>query len=143
MPIYDDSLAHYGVKGMKWGVRRYQNKDGSYTNAGKHRRRSQNSSDYEETRSLRRKSSKRLSNEELKKLNKRLNLESEYRRLNPRGIFRGQQVARTVIGLAGTIGGLYAISQSPWVESGKEIVENREVILESGKAILKRALGRR
>ena len=32
-----DELAHYGVKGMKWGVRRYQNKDGSYTNAGKKR----------------------------------------------------------------------------------------------------------
>ena len=122
MPIYDDSLAHYGIKGMKWGVRRYQNKDGSYTNAGKRRRRSQNSSDYEETRSLRRKSSKQLSNEELKKLNKRLNLESEYRRLNPRGIFRGQQAAKTVISIAGTIGGLYAITHSPWVEMGKEVL---------------------
>lgn len=28
-------LAHYGVKGMKWGVRRYQNADGSLTDAGK------------------------------------------------------------------------------------------------------------
>lgn len=123
MPIPNDHLAHYGIKGMKWGVRRYHNKDGSYTNAGKRRRRSQNSDDYEETRSLRRKSAKQLSNEELKKLNKRLNLESEYRRLNPRGIFRGQQAARTLIGLAGTIGGVYAISGSPWVESGKEILK--------------------
>lgn len=30
-------LAHHGVKGMKWGVRRYQNKDGSLTPAGKKR----------------------------------------------------------------------------------------------------------
>jgi len=28
-------LMHHGVKGMKWGVRRYQNKDGSLTSAGK------------------------------------------------------------------------------------------------------------
>lgn len=27
-------LVHYGVKGMKWGVRRYQNKDGSLTPEG-------------------------------------------------------------------------------------------------------------
>lgn len=27
-------LVHHGVKGMKWGVRRYQNPDGSYTKAG-------------------------------------------------------------------------------------------------------------
>lgn len=30
-------LYHHGVKGMKWGVRRYQNKDGSLTTAGKKR----------------------------------------------------------------------------------------------------------
>lgn len=31
---YESSLQHYGIKGMKWGVRRYQNYDGSYTQRG-------------------------------------------------------------------------------------------------------------
>ena len=38
---YDPYLAHYGVKGMKWGVHRYQNKDGSLTAAGKKKYKSQ------------------------------------------------------------------------------------------------------
>ena len=32
---YSTELYHHGVKGMKWGVRRYQNPDGSLTAAGK------------------------------------------------------------------------------------------------------------
>ena len=33
----EDSLIHYGIKGMKWGVRRFQKKDGTLTSAGKKR----------------------------------------------------------------------------------------------------------
>ena len=35
--LYKSYLAHYGVKGMHWGVRHYQNPDGTLTNAGKDR----------------------------------------------------------------------------------------------------------
>ena len=47
---YPDYLMHHGVKGMRWGIRRYQNKDGSLTNAGK-----KHVSNYKTARSLNRK----------------------------------------------------------------------------------------
>ena len=44
---YPDYLMHHGVKGMRWGIRRYQNKDGSLTNVGK-----KHVSNYKTARSL-------------------------------------------------------------------------------------------
>lgn len=35
---YEDALEHHGIKGQRWGVRRFQNTDGSLTAAGKKRR---------------------------------------------------------------------------------------------------------
>ena len=34
---FGDELYHYGIKGQKWGVRRFQNEDGTRTDAGKKR----------------------------------------------------------------------------------------------------------
>ena len=35
--LINGTLSHHGIKGMRWGVRRFQNKDGSLTPAGKKR----------------------------------------------------------------------------------------------------------
>ena len=35
--VNENELFHSGIKGMKWGVRRYQNEDGTYTEEGKKR----------------------------------------------------------------------------------------------------------
>ena len=63
--ISDDELYHYGIKGQKWGVRRYQNKDGSLTSAGKKRR---SSSD----------EARNMSTDELRQKVRRLNNEQRY-----------------------------------------------------------------
>lgn len=44
---YSNELYHHGIKGQKWGVRRFQNKDGSLTNAG--RKRYDDESDYKKS----------------------------------------------------------------------------------------------
>lgn len=36
--IYREELTHHGIKGQRWGIRRFQNKDGSLTTDGKKRR---------------------------------------------------------------------------------------------------------
>lgn len=102
-------LMHYGVKGMKWGVRK--SKSSKY------------SKDYNESRALKRKNYKQLSNEELKTLNKRLELESNYKRLNPNVIQRGLNVSKRILVTSGTIGGLYAIRNTPYVVDGKKAIK--------------------
>ena len=63
--ISEDELYHHGIKGMKWGIRRYQNKDGSLTPVGKKRRK--------QTEDL-----SSMSNEELRKKVNRMNNEQRY-----------------------------------------------------------------
>jgi hypothetical protein len=50
--MYANELYHFGVKGMKWGIRRYQNKNGTLTSAGKQRYPVVKSGPYEQNRRI-------------------------------------------------------------------------------------------
>lgn len=94
-------LSHHGIKGMKWGVRRFQNKDGSYTPAGKKRNKTEGWSDDAKTaHDLKKKSVHEMSNAELKKINERTRLEQEYARLNPSKVSSGKKLAGDILGNA-------------------------------------------
>lgn len=77
----EDELKHWGIKGMHWGIRRYQNEDGSYTEEGK-RRKSKGktySDDYWNAHD--KKDPKYMSDRELQQRINRLNNENQYRNL--------------------------------------------------------------
>ena len=118
-----NELYHHGIKGMKWGVRRYQNKDGSLTNVGRKHKRNPTkgwSKDAKAARSMKKKGVKGMSNAELKKVNERKRLENEYRNLNPSKIKTGLTYVGAIAGGMGTVATLYNNS-SNLIKIGKKI----------------------
>lgn len=68
-------LEHHGIKGQKWGIRRFQNEDGSLTEAGKGRY----NRGVPESKTWKPEEAAYLSDEELRRRNNRLNSERSYR----------------------------------------------------------------
>lgn len=85
----EKELLHWGIKGMKWGVRRYQNKDGTLTPAGKKRYNANSESD-----------AKSMSDQELRSKINRMNLEKRYIDLSKNTNSKTSRVLNTASKLA-------------------------------------------
>lgn len=131
--VKSDELYHWGIKGMKWGVRRFQNKDGSLTPAGQKRRAKLESkleklgssskkssgdydSDSESAAPTKKKSVSEMSDDELNRAISRARLEDTYRQLRPepkpveKNAF-GKQILNDVV-------------KPAMINSGRKLLEN-------------------
>lgn len=118
-----NQLYHYGIVGQKWGVRRFQNKDGTRTSAGKKREEQQaRSEDHIKSRESKSKAPTGLSNEELRKLNERLQLEDTYKRLTTEKIQKSESFVKKAIKSGGEQA-LAEFSKGVFLGSAKLLVQ--------------------
>ena len=129
---YSDELYHHGIKGQRWGIRRYQNKDGTLTPAGK-KRAAKLESDYEKvtgkkigsstSQTSSKKSMKEMTDAELKARTDRMIAEKNYleaeknlKAVTPEHVSLGKKLVKeygpTVI-------------KTVWNDVGKKYVENK------------------
>lgn len=89
------SLYHFGILGMKWGVRRQRGSDGRIVE-GSHA-----SEDHQKARDLKKKGARNLSNSELKSYVERMNLEKQYSNLNKKEVSAGRKFVSDILVTAG------------------------------------------
>lgn len=86
-------LYHWGIKGQKWGVRRYQNEDGTLTESGRARYNSD----------LTEKDPKKMTDEDLRKSSQRIQAEQNYKMLRSKEK-TGSQISKTALTTAIAVG---------------------------------------
>lgn len=112
-----DIVEHFGVKGMKWGVRK------------KNR-----SSDFNEAQRLRNKNPDSLSNKELQTLNTRMSLEANYRNNRTNNQSQARKIVKQIL-----VGSAIGATTGFMTQHYSSVLKTGEAVV---KGILKKQLGR-
>jgi hypothetical protein len=98
----EEFIDHHGVKGQKWGIRNRKN-----------RVKVPSSSEHKKAAALRKKPVHSLTNEQLKELNTRGNLERQHSQLNPSKVASGKKRAEYILGTVALGAVAYNMFHSP------------------------------
>lgn len=118
--ILNNELYHHGIKGQRWGVRRFQNADGTRTTAGK-RRRSKEEPDLTKTKDPKvlYENRDKLSDQELNAKLNRLKKEQELKKLSESG---KKSIVPKIM-----IDGGKAILTAYIIKKGTKILDNADI----------------
>lgn len=128
----NNTLQHHGILGQKWGIRRYQNKDGSLTAAGKNRSKSKtavagpnNREDHNKAHDKsKNKSVESMSDAELRARISRLQLEQQYAALSSKEVNTGKDYVNKIIKASTTV----ATLTSKTIETYNNIDKIKKII---------------
>jgi hypothetical protein len=110
----EEFLAHYGVLGMHWG-RRSGSSNVSTPKQSNH------SQEHANLRATAKKHAKTLSDAELKSAISRMQLERQYKDLNPKGLSKANKTVLAVLAIGTTVNSVVAFANSP---AGKTVISS-------------------
>ena len=114
-----DELYHFGILGMKWGIRRFQNEDGSYTEAGKRRKSKGRDYDPDFWKAHDKQEVEYMSDKELQQRINRMNNEKQYKQLSKSSTRRAAEsvgkrfVEQAIVGVAVSAAAIYTKKHLP------------------------------
>lgn len=114
----NNELIHFGIMGMKWGVR---------NNKGTPVAKSRNSEDHITAKILKKKPLNEMSNADLQALTKRLQLEQQYKTLTKQSssFTKSHDFVKEALAVGTTVASLYALSQTPAFKNIRKVITSK------------------